>query len=316
MRHELGGQGAGQVWLCHDLDYLRAIEAQYGELLARDAGRTPDPQAVQRMPGIGRTGSIAVVPVFGAIVQHPSLLTYYGLATSTEQLRAEIAAAQADPQIAGVLLRINSGGGSVNGVPSLAAFMRKIRGSFPVWGHADSYALSAAQWILASCGNAYASPLGCVGSIGVVYEHMSVAGQDEKEGRKRTLIRMPSRKQEAWDGADLSPEARAHIEHLATLAYNAFVADVAKGRGVSVETVRSGVWGEGAIVDAAAASRAGMLDGVMSFDETLAVFARLLREGNATSGAKAKGAQSPVREVAAALAGVDPALVRLRQGLF
>jgi signal peptide peptidase SppA len=300
MRHELGGPG--QVWLCHDLDYLRSIDAQYRELLARD-GHRPGPEAVQKMQGIGRAGSIVVIPVFGAIVQHPSLLTYYGLATSTEQLRAEIAAAQADPQVAGVLLRINSGGGSVHGLASLAAYMRRLRETVPVWGHADSYALSAAQWILASCRNAYASPLGCVGSIGVVYEHTSYASQDEKEGRKRTLIRMPTRKQETWDGADLEPEARAHVEHLARLAYNAFVADVARSRGVSVETVRSDEWGQGAILDAAAATRLRLIDGVGSFDETVAMFTRIQRER--------KTGSQPKADDPAAAAG----LVRLRQGL-
>lgn len=290
---EMGRHEAGQILLCHDPDYMLAIEARYCEML-RAATERPQLEAGASMAGVSRAGAIVVIPVFGAIVQHPSWLTYYGLATSTDQLRAEIAAAQADPNISGVLLRINSGGGSVNGLVALGAFLRSLRGVFPVWGHADSYALSAAQWVLAACGKSFASPLGCVGSIGVVYEHRSVAKADEMSGVERTLVRFPERKAEAWDGAPLDAEARARIEGMATLAYNAFVADVAKGRGVSVKVVQSEAWGRGAILDAAEGARVGLVDGVQSFDETLAQLAKAVRSGKALAGARA--AEDPVEE--------------------
>lgn len=323
---EMDRQGAGQVWLCHDLDYLRGLEARYRELLG--SRELPGPEAVQKMQGVSKAGAIVVLPVFGMIVQHPSWLTYYGLATSVDQLRAEIAAAQADPQVAGVLLRINSGGGSVNGLVPLAATMRAARGTFPIWGHADSYALSAAQWILASCGRAFATPLGFVGSIGVLYEHCSYAGQDEKEGRKRTLVKLPARKAETWEGADLEPEAKAHIEAMALLAYNAFVADVAKGRGVSASAVRSDEWGQGAMLDAGAGAGVGLLDGVQSFDETLVQMAKAIRSGKATTGAGAEDEppatpeeplpdpQPEPVEPAAKTAAADPELLKLHQRFF
>lgn len=298
---ELGRHETGQVLACHDPDYMLALEARYCELLRAHAGELarPEAAAAAKIGGVSRAGAIMVIPVFGALVQHPSWLTYYGLATSTDQLRAEIAAAQADPNVSGVLLRINSGGGQVVGLVGLAALLRSIRGSFPVWGHADSCALSAAQWVLASCGRAYVTPLGSAGSIGVVYEHRSLAKADELAGVKRTLVRFPDRKAETWAGSDLDEAARARIEAQATLAYGAFVADVAKGRGVGVETVRSDEWGRGAILDGAEAARVGLVDGVQGFEETLQQLARAIRSGKATEapkGARAGQGEDPEEE--------------------
>ena len=64
--------------------------------------------------------------------------------------------------------------------------------------------------------------------------------------------------------------------------YRLFVADVATGRSVPPATVKSPEWGEGAVLTAKDAKKAGMVDSIATFSETLARLA----------GAKSTGARA------------------------
>ncbi len=233
------------------------------------AGEDLEAAAVRVTGAPAAAGNVAVINVFGLLTQHPTWWT-----TSTEELREAIAAAVAMPEIAAIVLRLNSPGGQVVGLPQLADFMRSAREKKPIYGHADSLAASCGYWVLASCTEAWASPLADTGSIGVFFEHMSFAGMDLKAGIKRTMIKFPEGKALAWDGEDLSEEAQEYLLAKVRTAYGAFAGAVAKGRGVAIEKVRSDEWGRGRTLEASAAAAVGMLNGVRTFGETVSAAAR------------------------------------------
>jgi ClpP class serine protease len=66
----------------------------------------------------------------------------------------------------------------------------------------------------------------------------------------------------------LTDDARAHWQSLVDSAYDMFVGDVAKGRGVSAEQVRNG-FGEGRMVAASDAVKEGMIDRVATLEQTI-----------------------------------------------
>jgi capsid assembly protease len=78
----------------------------------------------------------------------------------------------------------------------------------------------------------------------------------------------------------LSDEARAHVQEVVDAAYRTFVADVAKGRGVSKSTVEAN-YGHGRVFTAGQALAARMVDAVEPFDQALA----RLAAGGSSSGA-------------------------------
>jgi ClpP class serine protease len=84
----------------------------------------------------------------------------------------------------------------------------------------------------------------------------------------------------------LTDEARKAIQARVDAYYDSFVSDVAKGRGVSAETVRND-YGEGATLLAKGALQAGMVDGIQTLDGVLRLMSKTARRNSpaATEGA-------------------------------
>lgn len=226
--------------------------------------RSSEPAAAIKRAGNPRSGSIAVVPVYGTIMQRSSQISICDGGTSTEAIAKGISDANADESISAILLDVDSPGGSVYGVAELAA---QIRASAkPVYGIANSLAASAGYWVLSQCAEVYVTPGGEVGSIGVWQAHEDWSKAIAEAGVDVTLIRAGKYKIEGNPYEPLSEDAKAFMQSRVDDYYASFTRDVAKGRRVSVDQVRSGM-GEGRVLGADAAKAAGMVDGVMTMDQ-------------------------------------------------
>ena len=214
---------------------------------------------------------VGVIPIRGTISQHAqgdlSSMLFGG--TSTEGVSAALRSFVEDDAIGKIVLDIHSPGGSTYGVAELAAEIRAARGKKPIVAVANSQAGSAAYWLGASADQFYASPGALVGSIGVYALHMDVSEAAAKEGVKPTYVSAGDYKVEGNQFEPLSDEARAHAQSMVDDAYGQFVADVAKGRGVSEATVRNG-YGKGRMYTAKQAKAAGMIDGIMTLAQAIA----------------------------------------------
>jgi ClpP class serine protease len=121
---------------------------------------------------------------------------------------------------------------------------------------------------MASATEIVASPSSMVGSIGVYTIYDDISDALGLLGVKREVIVAGKYKAEGADGGPLTADARDHLRALVDTAYALFVADVAKGRGVSASAVRSG-YGEGRIVPADDALALGLVDRIASLSDTL-----------------------------------------------
>lgn len=220
-----------------------------------------------------RAGNIAVIPIYGVITPKADMFTEISGGTSVDRLRGAFHQALADETVSAIVLDVDSPGGQVDLVPELAGEIRGARGTKPILAVANTMAASAAYWLAAQADELYVTPSGEVGSIGVFAAHDDLSGAMEKAGVKTTLISAGKFKTEANPFEPLSDEARAAIQARVDDAYRMFVHDVAKGRGVPVDTVRAG-FGEGRIVVAKDAAAEGMIDGIATLDEVVARAAR------------------------------------------
>lgn len=241
--------------------------------------------AAAERPNPARAGAVAVIPVYGTIVQRVDLFTEMSGGTSTERLSATFAQAVADPSVGSILLRIDSPGGGVYGVAEVADQIFKARGKKPIVAVADSMAASAAYWIASAADEIVVTPGGEVGSIGVFAAHEDISRHLDAEGVGVTLISAGKYKVEGSPFEPLGEEARAAMQSRVNDYYSLFVRAVAKGRGVSVDDVRGG-FGEGRVVGAQQAVKFGMADRVDTYDATVA---RLARGGARPSGQRADG---------------------------
>jgi signal peptide peptidase SppA len=257
--------------------YATVLAQRYGgaRLAPEAAGPQGQASAARNARGGYTQGSIAVIPVYGTVMQRASQLALCDGSTSTQAISQALRQALADPSIGAVVLDIDSPGGSVYGVAELAAEIRAA--SKPVTAVANSLAASAAYWLGASAAEFFVTPGGEVGSIGVWMAHEDWSRALEQAGVTTTLISAGKFKVEGNPYGALDEEARAFMQSRVDDYYAAFTRDVARGRKVSVEDVRSGM-GQGRVLGAAAAQAQNMVDGVMTFDQVLRRVAKSLQQ--------------------------------------
>lgn len=221
-----------------------------------------------RRGGLHRTpaGRAAVIPVYGVLTQRSSFLETVGLGTSCSTIRSLFQSALSDPSIDRIVFDIDSPGGEVSGIQEMAAEIRDKRGIKPITGFANSIAASASYWLLAQCTEAYATVGGQVGGIGIVTEHADESRAMELAGVRTTLIAAGRYKTEGNSFSPLGREARSAMQAMVDGYGRDFERDVAIGRGVSVSTVRA-KFGQGRMLRAKDAERAGMIDGVATLDD-------------------------------------------------
>lgn len=248
-----------------------------------DANGQPMPKAARGdQARAGGDSNIALINVHGPIVQRASQLGMCEAGTGAQEIGAALDAALADQSVGQILMSFDSPGGSVFGIQELGDKIRSARSQKPIVGIADSMSASAAYWLLSQCGEAYVTPGGMVGSIGVYTAHENVAKALESEGIEITLISAGKYKVEGNPFEPLGDEARAKTQAQIDTYYRMFTSAVAKGRGVPVDQVRSDM-GEGRMLLAEAAHKAGMVDGVATFSEVVAGMRKKGRSSGARS---------------------------------
>ncbi len=247
-------------------------------ILGRLALFDADPRAFVEMraaeratPKSGRKaqGSVGIIQIRGAISQHPNTGESAGDFASTDDVSAALRAMADDPDIGSIVLDFDSPGGTIFGVPELAAQIREARARKPIVAVANSLMASAAYWLGAQADQLYVTPGGIVGSIGVYGMHQDISKAAENEGVKFTLISAGKHKVDGNPYEPLPDDVRERMQARIDEAYDMFIKDVARGRGVSEAEVRNG-YGEGDIVTAKQAKALGMVDGIYTLEQAIA----------------------------------------------
>lgn len=221
-----------------------------------------------RRPVQRASGLTAVLPMYGVISKRANMLTSMSGGTSTDLFGEWLDAAVADPQIKSIVLDIDSPGGSTDGIPELAAKIREAAATKKVTAIANTDAASAAYWLGSQANEFVVTPSGSAGSIGVFAMHVDQSEADAAAGLKYTIISAGKHKAEGHPHAPLAAETSDFVGANVRAMYSMFVEDVAKGRGVSADEVRNG-FGQGRMLLAADAVRAGLVDRIATLDEVL-----------------------------------------------
>jgi capsid assembly protease len=265
------------------------------------ASITAGPSSASR----GKGGQIAVLPISGTISHRMGGMSEFSGGTSTERFSQWLQAAVSDPTVKSIVLDVNSPGGTVDGVPELADEIYKANQTKPVIAVANAQAASAAYWLASQAGELVVTPSGQVGSIGVFGAHQDVSAALEKEGVKTTLVSAGKYKTEGNPFEPLSADARQALQDSVNTYYDQFTAGVARGRQAQQQDVKSG-FGEGRMVPAKQAVKAGMADRVATMDQTLA---RLKARTPAAAAPKAEAIEIPLAAGGIVAPPTVPALV-------
>ena len=232
---------------------------------------------------------VAVIPIYGLIAQHPQ-----SLGASTDEIGFLFDAAMASRQVDAVVFDVDSPGGTVSGVPELAARLAAARGLKPMIAVANSLMASAAYWLASAADEVLITPSGEAGSIGVYTTHEDWSKALEQDGINVTAISAGRRKLEGAPWLPLSEEAAANLRERVDEVYEWFVKAVAANRGASQKAVCEG-YGEGAVLGAEQAVKANLADRIGTLEDAIQRAAH--KAGGKVAAAGARSAAWRTREL-------------------
>jgi len=243
------------------------------------------------------TDGVAVIPVHGVIGKRMNLMTQISGGASTDQIANDYLSALNDPAVKGIVLHIDSPGGTVDGTMQLADILRANRGAKPTMACADGMMCSAAYWIGSAVDKITMADLTTdVGSIGVVASHMDISTWEEKQGIKTTEVTAGRYKRAISQYAALTEEGRAMLQADVDQIYQLFVESVASNRGCTVEDVLFNM-ADGRVFLGQKAIDAGLVDSVATLAETIQQVRDLSRTPQTKSISRASVAQATETEI-------------------
>lgn len=251
-------QGIYATHLRGDKIDIAKVEAAIGRPLANSR------QGAEVIDGV------AVIQMQGAIAKRMNLMAEVSGGTSSQLAAKDITTALNDPAVKGIILNVDSPGGTVDGTAELADVIAACRGKKPVVAFSDGQICSAAYWVASAADAIYISgDTNPVGSIGVVSGHRDYSGAEAKAGIKTTEITAGRYKRIASQYEPLTDAGREEIQSKLDYLYSAFVDAVATNRGVSTETVLNDM-ADGKVFIGKQAIKAGLVDGVSTLDSLIA----------------------------------------------
>jgi len=186
---------------------------------------------------------------------------------SADKVTSSLQAAFKDKNTQGVVIRINSPGGSPVQAQTIYDEMRRLRKKYPdipLYAVVEDICASGGYFIAAGADKIYVAKSSLVGSIGVIMNGFGFTGTMEKLGVERRLITSGENKAFLDPFSPLQEKHREFAQKLADEIHQQFIAVVREGRGKRLkegpDTFSGLIWtGEKSI-------ELGLADGVGSLD--------------------------------------------------
>jgi signal peptide peptidase SppA len=204
-----------------------------GTLAAAEATKERSNAPVMRM-----VGDVAVIPVEGTIIPRASYFERVCGAVGCNDISAMLDEAE-DEGAAKVLFNFNSPGGSVQGVPELAARIASMKARTVAFSGGTM--ASAAYWLACGTDEIAVTQTCYTGSIGVFNASLDSSRLYESSGLKVNLFRSGDLKGAGFPGTALTDEERGHMQATVDELFAMFKGHVQAMRKPSIEVFRGGI---------------------------------------------------------------------------
>ncbi len=204
--------------------------------------------------------------------RHTALVTLDGeIAANTnasaENINASLQAAFADSNTVGVILKINSPGGSPVQAGMINDEIRRLRAKhkgIPLYVVVEEMCASGGYYVAAAADKIYVDKASIVGSIGVLMDGFGFTGLMDKVGVERRLLTAGSNKGMLDPFSPVSPQQKRYAQEMLDQVHQQFIDVVKQGRGNRLKddpTLFTGLFWTGAkAVDLGLADAVGSAD--------------------------------------------------------
>jgi protease-4 len=222
--------------------------------------------------GIAKKG-IAVIHIYGPIrIDHRSL--FWGPPRGADAIVEQLKEVREDSRVKGVLLRINSPGGSVGAVQEIHEEVNKLReeGKKVVASLGD-IATSGAYYIACAADKIVTNPGTLTGSIGVIMELGNMEELFKKIGFKTIVIKSGKHKDIGSPTRAMTPKEKELLQGIIDSAYEQFLKAVKEGR--KMEEARIRKLAQGQLFTGEQALEDGLVDQLGNYQDSLELTAEL-----------------------------------------
>ena len=186
---------------------------------------------------------------------------------SAENINASLQAAFADSNTVGVILKINSPGGSPVQAGMINDEIRRLRAkykSIPLYVVVEEMCASGGYYVAAAADKIYVDKASIVGSIGVLMDGFGFTGLMDKVGVERRLLTAGSNKGMLDPFSPVQPQQKQFAQEMLDQVHQQFIDVVKQGRGNRLKddpTLFTGLFWTGAkAVDLGLADAVGSAD--------------------------------------------------------
>lgn len=188
-----------------------------------------------------KAGRVAIIDLCGPIYFNAGFWEVAILnAIPTGMLVAAIDQAAQDSSIDTLLVDADCPGGSVAGMFDLVAAANRLKSAGKqLLFLAHDRIQSGAMWLAALADRIYTTPTGDLGSVGVLMLLYDDSVSYREQGVVPKPIATDPRKAVGYPGVPITDENTADLRRSVQLTYEAFVTQVAQGRGLDPEEIRA-----------------------------------------------------------------------------
>lgn len=257
-----------EAGLVDSLVYERTINAKFAALTGQDVDDVnfvSPGTLVKQVPwstAYGSKNRIAVLYAVGEINDvSQDGINYHNLVPIITELAD-------DDNVKGMVLRVNSPGGSAFGSDQIGEALDYFQSKGkPLAVSMGAYAASGGYWISAGADKIFANPLTITGSIGIFGLIPNVKGLADKLGVNPQTVSTNPNAQFPSLTESMTDEMKGVMQQYVNRGYEDFVGRVAKGRKMSVPAVKR--IAEGRVWDAVSAKRIGLVDSIGSLNDAI-----------------------------------------------
>lgn len=190
-----------------------------------------------------------------------------GVISESRQTMDDIIRFKEDPSIKGVIIRINSPGGSVGPTQEIYREVVKLKEKKKVFVSMGSLCASGGYYVAAAGEKIYANPSSITGSIGVIMQSVILEDLMKKIGLKSNTIKAGDLKDAGSPFKEMTPEERAYLNEVVKNIHEQFIKDIADGRKMDLEKTRK--LADGRVYTGLQAQDAGLVDAIGNFYDTV-----------------------------------------------
>jgi protease-4 len=266
----------GSLFIVLCLLFIYGIISFVSDVSNEIESQTAEESIVSGSPDV--TNTIALINIDGEIVESDASEGFTSLSSDTvsaRHIKKVLKDIADDDSVKGILLRINSPGGSAAASDEILTDIKAFKQahSMPVVTYMTDLAASGGYYVSLSSDKIVANPSAITGSIGVILEYMNYGELASKYGVKSVVIKSGAHKDIVSPFRDPTKDETDILQSVVDDAYDVFLTNVSTNRKMDKEKAKK--LADGRIYSAKQAKENGLIDETGSFEDAISLTKKL-----------------------------------------